>query len=68
VIVCSLAGDFGALDPIDATVFSFAARSAAFGVTGAHWLRQGTPQQGRRQRGTGSIIARASSVPKTSLL
>jgi len=51
VIVFSLAGDFGALDPIDATVFSYAARSAAFRVTGAHWPRQGRRQQGRRERG-----------------
>lgn len=50
------AGDFGALDPVDATVCSCDARSA-FRI-GAQWPRQGTRQQGRRQRGIGSVIAR----------
>ena len=54
---CSVAGDFGALDPVDATVCSCAVGSA-FRVIGAQWPRQGTRQQGRRQRGIGSIIAR----------
>ncbi|WP_422013650.1 helix-turn-helix domain-containing protein [Reyranella sp.] len=57
VIACSLGGDFGALDPVDATVCSCAARSA-FRVIGAQWPRQGTRRQGRRQRGIGSTIAR----------
>jgi len=57
VIACSVAGDFGALDPVDATVCRYAVGSA-FRVIGAQWPRQGTRQRGRRERGMGSIIAR----------
>ena len=67
VIVCSLAGDFGALDPVDTTVCSYAAMSA-FRMIGAQWPRQGTRQQGRGQRETGSIIARGIKCSQRHLL
>ncbi len=57
VIACSLADDFGAFDPLDATVCSYVARSA-FRLTGAQWPRQDMRQEGQRQRRIGSVIAR----------